>query len=192
MVISRTLLRQTATMRVFGVPLLGGVLEDMLVSRYTATVAKVCMSPQASPPGHMAPLPTWPGDEVIPPLSVWCPDITECSSYCRGDLVWRSLLSKSEQNTNSQHSLPLFQLCMLICKAYHCAKINIHSLGLAARVIKCTPWSRVNFCSTTLQPCRNINLVDSRDLTHFRIKKSICRGQKRYEEVAGRKEENFI
>ena len=59
MVISRTVLRQTATMRVFGVPLLGGILEDMLVSRYTATVAKVCMPPLVSPPGYMAPLPTW-------------------------------------------------------------------------------------------------------------------------------------
>ena len=48
-------------MRVFGVPLLGGILEDMLVSRYTATVAKVCVSPLASPPPprYMAPLPTW-------------------------------------------------------------------------------------------------------------------------------------
>ena len=47
MVTPRTVLRQTATMRVFGVPLLGGVLEDMLVTRYTATVAKVC-SPYVS------------------------------------------------------------------------------------------------------------------------------------------------
>ena len=67
-------------------------------------------------------------------LGTRCTNITDCSSHCRGDLVWRSSLSKSEQNSNSQHSLPLFQLCMLICNTSHCAKINIHmhSLYIAA------------------------------------------------------------
>ena len=39
--VNRTLLRQTARMNVFGIPLLGDILESMLISNYSSVVSKV-------------------------------------------------------------------------------------------------------------------------------------------------------